>query len=94
VRDGTRDGFVGRPQVGMRYVLFAVSIHDGVDFSVMRGYELRDGKVFRLTEDGSPSNALVSDFSQEQTFLKAIRTRAKKEGHANVQSHSTGRVHL
>lgn len=37
LRDDTRDGFLGRPRVGMRYVFFADSIHGGKDFSMLRG---------------------------------------------------------
>jgi hypothetical protein len=84
VRDSTRDGFLGRPQVGMRYVFFATSIHDGRDFSMVRGYELRDGKVFRLTEDGRPSASLVPDLPQEQTFLQAVRARFTEESRSSL----------
>jgi hypothetical protein len=77
LRDDTRDGFLGRPRVGMRYVLFADSIHEGKDFAMLRGYELRDGKVFRLTEDGRPSGAQMASFPQEETFLEAIREQAE-----------------
>jgi len=86
VRDDTRDGFLGRPRVGMRYVFFADSIHEGKDFSMLRGYELRDGKVFRLTENGSQSNALVSNLWQEKEFLKAVRVHATKENRARLSS--------
>ncbi len=86
LHDDTRNGFLGRPQIGMRYVLFADSIHEGRDFSMLRGYELRDGKVFRLTEDGSPSSVLVSNLSQEDKFLQTVRASAAKES-PPIQSH-------
>lgn len=82
VRDGTRSGFIGKPRAGVRYVLFANSVHGGKDFLMMQGYELRDGKVFILTEDGSPGTALISNLPEEQAFLEAIRARAMKESRA------------
>lgn len=80
IHDNTRSGYMGKPRVGGRYVLFLKVIHEGKDLEILRAYELRDGKVFKVTEDGSPSNVLLSrtpnkpdSFSDEQELLQAIR---------------------
>jgi hypothetical protein len=71
---------LGKTRVGGRYVLFAQRVREGKDIDLIKGYELRDGKVFRLTEDGSIGNILVSIkpgvpdvFSEERAFLEAVR---------------------
>lgn len=80
IHDGTRNGYMGKPRVGGRYVLFLKAIHEAKDLEVLRAYELRDGKVFKVTEDGSPGNVLLSrtpnkpdSLSDEQGFLQTIR---------------------
>ena len=80
IHDNTRSGYMGKPRVGGRYVLFLKAIHESKDLEVLRAYELRDGKVFKVTEDGSPSNVLLSrtpnkpdSLSDEQGFLQTIR---------------------
>lgn len=80
VHDNTRGGFMGKPRVGGRYVVFLTGIHEGKDLAILSAYELRDGKVFRLTEDGNPGNVLLSktgskpdSLSEEQAFLQTIR---------------------
>jgi len=85
VRDDTRFGFMGRPYVGGHYIVFVKITHKGEDLTMIRAYELRDGKVFKLTEDGAAGREVLSqkpnqpDFlSKEDTFLKAVRSRAKK----------------
>ena len=82
LQDNTRSGFMGKPRLGSRYVLFLTPIHEGKDFAILRAYELREGKVFKLTEDGSPGNVLLSgtgdkpdSLSDEQAFLQTIRHR-------------------
>ena len=85
-RDNTRDGFMGKPHIGGRYVVFLQTIHKGEDLTMIRAYELRNGNVFKLTEDGTPGSVVLSnkpnqpDFlSSEKTFLQAVRARATKE---------------
>jgi hypothetical protein len=85
VRDDTRYGFMGRPYVGGHYVVFVKMTHKGEDLTVIRAYELRDGKVFKLTEDGTAGSEVLSEkpnqpdfLSKEDTFLKAVRSRARK----------------
>jgi hypothetical protein len=83
VYDGTHIDFLGRTHAGGRYVLFAKNIHQGKDLTLIRGYELRDGRAFELTDSGSPSSVLVSTapraadtLSEEKTFLQAVRKAA------------------
>ncbi len=80
IHDGSRIGFLGQAYVGGRYVFFLRQVHEGKDFAILTAYELRDGKVYELTEDGSPSNALLSrtpqkpdSLSDEHGFLQTIR---------------------
>lgn len=94
VHDSTRAGFMGKPRVGGRYVLFLLAIHEGKDLEILRAYELRDGKVFRLTEDGSSGTVLLSrtpnkpdSLSDEQGFLQTIRQH-------DAVDLKTGNVHL
>jgi hypothetical protein len=84
--DDTRNGFMGKPYVGGRYVVFLETIHKGEDLTMIRAYELRDGKVFKLTEDGTPGGVVLSNepnhpdsLSSEETFLQAVRSGAAKE---------------
>lgn len=90
IHDGTRVDFLGRTLAGNRYVLFAKRIHHGKDLTLIRGYELRDGRVLKLSEDGSPGDVLVSSVpgtadapSQEGEFLRSVRNTAieSKHGH-------------
>jgi len=74
---------MGRPRVGGRYVFFLQQVHEGKDLEILKAYELRDGKVFKLTEDGSLGKVILSktpdksdSFSNEQTFLQSVRERA------------------
>jgi len=66
--------------LGGGYVLLLKAIHEGKDLEILKAYELRDGKVFKLTEDGSPGNVLLSrtpnkpnSLSDEQGFLQTVR---------------------
>jgi hypothetical protein len=84
VRDGIIIDGLGRTRVGGRYVLFAKRIHHGKDLTLIRGYELREGQVFKLTEDGNPGDVLVSSIpgdanipSEEKAFIQALRSAAQ-----------------
>lgn len=84
--DNTRNEFMGKPYVGGHYVVFLEMIHKGEDLTMIRAYELRGGKVFRLTEDGTPGRLVLSNkpnqpdvLSSEETFLQAVRSSAAKE---------------
>ena len=80
IHDGSVVDFIGKAYVGGRYVFFLRQVHEGKDLAILSAYELRDGKVFKLTEDGSPGKVLVSrtpnkpdSFSDEQGLLQTIR---------------------
>ena len=77
VRDDTWIDNLGSPQLGQRYVVFARAINDAKDISLIKSYELIDGKVF--TNDSRPSR-LISilagvplAWEDEAAFLKAVR---------------------
>jgi hypothetical protein len=85
IRDGSRIDFPGQANAGGRYVFFLRQVHEGKDLAILSAYELRDGKVFKLTEDGSPGNVLLSttpnkadSLSDEQDFLQTIRQRGNR----------------
>jgi hypothetical protein len=105
--DNTRNGFMGKPYIGGRYVVFLEMIHRGEDLTMIRAYELRDRKVFKLTEDGTPGSVVLSNkpnqpdsLSSEETFLQAVRSRAAKESGSNLSESTatvnpkTGNLHL
>ncbi|HKY46284.1 MAG TPA: hypothetical protein VJM50_24540, partial [Pyrinomonadaceae bacterium] len=77
VRDGIQIDFLGHLQVGRRYVIFAQSINDGHDISLIKSYELVDGKVF--TNDSRPSRLISTvagvplTWEDEATFVEAVR---------------------
>jgi hypothetical protein len=73
IRDPARVDFLGRIRSGARYLLFTRWIHDGRDLTLIRGYELREGQVFKLTEDRTPGNVPVSGPSEEKEFIRAVR---------------------
>ena len=68
-RDNTRDGFMGKPHIGGRYVVFLQTIHKGEDLTMIRAYELRNGNVFKLTEDGTPGSVVLSNKPNQPDFL-------------------------
>lgn len=81
IRDETREGFMGKPYLGGRYVLFANRVNKGQDLTMIKAYELRDGKVFKLTEDGIAGTIVLSrkrnkpdSLSSEETFLQTLRS--------------------
>jgi hypothetical protein len=105
--DNTRNGFMGKPYVGGRYVVFLETIHKGEDITMIRAYELRNAKVFKLTEDGTPGSVVLSNkpnqpdsLSGEETFLQAVRSDAAKESGSNLSESTetldpkTGNLHL
>jgi hypothetical protein len=94
IRDGSGIDFLGQTYVGGRYVFFLRQVHEGKDLAIVKAYELRDGKVFKLTEDGSPGKVLLSktpnkadSLSDEQEFLQAIRQH-------DTMDPMTGNLHL
>jgi hypothetical protein len=90
---------MGKPYVGGRYVVFSETIHKGEDLTMIRAYELRDRKVFKLTEDGTPGSVVLSNkpnqpdrLSNEETFLQAVRSGAAKESGSNLSESTDRRV--
>ena len=88
VRDDISIEGLGKTRSGGRYVLFAQRVNEGNDITLIKGYELRDGRVFRLTQDGSPGNVLLSskpgvpdDFSEGRAFLEAARQAVRLSKH-------------
>jgi hypothetical protein len=77
VRDEVQIDNLGDLQLGRRYVVFARAINDGNDISLIKSYELVDGKVF--TNDSRPGRLLStlagvpSTWADEAAFLKAVR---------------------
>jgi hypothetical protein len=74
---------IGRlPRVGHRYVLFLKRVNDGQDISILRGYELKEGRVFPLdgeTNVFSPETGQITkkapfEGTDETTFLELVRT--------------------
>lgn len=72
---------MGKPYLGGRYVLFANRVNKGQDLTMIKAYELRDGKVFKLTEDGIAGTTVLSrkrnkhdSLSSEETFLQTLRS--------------------
>jgi hypothetical protein len=58
--------FLGKAYAGGQYVFFLRQVHEGRDLAILRAYELRDGKVFKLTEDGSPGKTILSKIQTSQ----------------------------
>jgi hypothetical protein len=76
-RDDVQIDGLGKPNLGKRYVFFARRVNDGSDISLIKSYELIDGKVF--TNDSRPSRLISTlpgvpqAWSDEAAFLKAVR---------------------
>jgi hypothetical protein len=94
IRDGSVVDFIGKTYVGGRYVFFLRQVHDGKDIAILSAYELRDGKVFKLTEDGRPGTVLLSrtpnqpdSLSDEQGLLQTLRR-------GDTVDSKTGNLHL
>ena len=59
------------PKTGLRYVLFLNE--EGSDFTILTGYELRNGKVYPLDE---LPNLLTYENRDELVFLSELRTKS------------------
>lgn len=75
--DGT-----GNPCVGNRYLFFIKKSGNGDGFYFIKGYELREGKVFTLDNSKkkliSEKHAVSEEFADEKTFLKLVRREIEK----------------
>ena len=77
VRDDIQIDNLGHLQFDKRYVVFARATNDGNDLSLIKSYELADGKVF--TNDSRPRRLISTlqsvalTWDDEATFVKAVR---------------------
>ena len=77
VRDGIQIDNLGHLQFDKRYVVFARATNDGNDLSLIKSYELVDGKVF--TNDSHPRRLISTltsvplTWDDEAAFLHAVR---------------------
>ena len=79
-RDGTRSGFTGKAPAGQRCMFFVAQSRGRREFYRANAYELRDGQVFELEEEGSEGKTLFArtrnkadSLSDEQRFLRLVR---------------------
>ena len=76
-RDEIQIDNLGNLELGRRYLVFARAINDGKDISLIKSYELIDGKVF--TNDSRPGRLISAlagvplTWEYEASFLKAVR---------------------
>ncbi|HEX5964839.1 MAG TPA: hypothetical protein VFY51_02870 [Pyrinomonadaceae bacterium] len=76
-RDGRVVENLGKPALDKRYVFFACAVNDGKDVSLIKSYELLNGKVY--TNDSRRSRLIAvqegvpSTLTDEAAFLKAVR---------------------
>lgn len=68
----------GMPLIGRRYVFFLKCNTVGQDFSILTGYELRNGRVLPLDGHDNKGETVVSAFAafegmDETAFLKSVR---------------------
>jgi len=61
------------PGVGCKYVLF-LSGEQSAGFTIVTGYELREGRVSPLDNVGSGHPFTKYDGADEQSFLAELRT--------------------
>lgn len=83
VRDDIQIDYLGHLKLGRRYVMFGQAINNGHDISLIKSYELADGKVF--TNDSRPSRLIStvagvpSTWQDEAEFIKAVRESTSSE---------------
>lgn len=82
IRDETIICYLGKPHVGGRYIFFLRPTHKGQDLTLITGYELRNGSVYELAEDGGSGNEIFTrnagrsdPLSNEAAFLGAVKDR-------------------
>ena len=83
VRDDIQIDNLGKALLGKRYVFFARRVNDGSDISLIKTYELVDGKVF--TNDSRPTKLISAlpgvpkAWASEAMFVEAVRQEVRKE---------------
>jgi hypothetical protein len=86
IRDDTDLDYGGKPYVGGRYVVFANERPEGETLDIAKAYELRNGRVLKLANDGKPGTTFLSTtenkaddpLSYESTFFQAIELGERK----------------
>ena len=64
----------GMPQVGMKYLLFLTHTDPKAGYSILTGYELRDGRIRLLDNPGSGHPITASEGSDAPSFLERVRS--------------------
>jgi hypothetical protein len=83
VRDDIQIDNLGKTLRGKRYMFFADRLNKGSDISLIKSYELRDGKVF--TNDSRESRLISTlpgvpkAWVSEAAFIEAVRQEVRKE---------------
>lgn len=78
------------PRIGRQYVLFLKRVNDGQDLSILRGYELRQGRVFPLDgetrvympETGQITRIAPFEGAAVTSFLDLVRAVIANPGQA------------
>jgi len=64
----------GMPQVGMKYLLFLTKTDPKSGYSILTGYELRDGRIHLLDDPGSGHPITASEGADAPSFLNQVRS--------------------
>jgi hypothetical protein len=63
----------GMPQVGKKYLLFLTRTDLESGYSILTGYELRDGRIYLLDNPGSGHPITTTEGTDESSFLNKVR---------------------
>jgi len=97
VRDDIQIDNLGKTNLGKQYMFFARAVNGGSDISLIKSYELVDGKVF--TNDSRPSRLISTlpgvpkAWEAEATFVDAVRKETAASGKGNHVRRSPGESH-
>jgi hypothetical protein len=64
----------GMPQVGMKYLLFLTKTDPEAGYSILTGYELREGRISLLDNPGSGHPITASEGADASSFLNQVRS--------------------
>lgn len=96
VRDDIHIDGLGKTCIGKRYIFFAERVNKDGDISLIKSYELRNGKVFtnnsRVSKLISTMPGVPETWAYETTFLEAVRQEVRKEG-SQSNSKNSGERH-
>jgi hypothetical protein len=83
VRDDIHIKGLGKTRIGKRYTFFAGRVGKESDISLIKSYELRDGRVYtndsRVSRLISVMPGVPEAWTYEATFLEAVRQEVRKE---------------